>query len=358
MRERPRATALGGAVVVLGVLAVVLEVAFDSIEAGKPRPEEVQTGTFTTDFFVDDSLLGYGPAHNYRATSMKTIDGVTAYDVVYTVDGEGRRVTPAPAAPAPDGPILLFFGCSNTFGEGVQDWETLPSCVAALAPRATVYNYGFCGYGPQQVLDMIKNGRLDDVVRDRDVIAIYLFIDAHVARAVGSMVVTTTWGVDMPHYVLDGSNELKRRGSFRTGRSCQNWAYALLSRYRTFTAFGRDLPPLRDSHFALTARILEEAAGELRARARSSSFHVALHPHVRTRDRFLPHFEGSEVRILDYVGLYGANDEEYMIPGDWHPTPLAYRTIGPRSCATWNWPAVNLPPNAEDPRHEEVRRQL
>ena len=323
--RRPAATALTAGVVLAGVALVAVEAAFELLEARKARLEEIQGGSYTTDFFVDDALLGYGPARGYQATSTKQVDDVMVYDVVYTVDEEGRRVTPPPAEP--DGPVVLFFGCSNTFGEGVEDAETLPSCVAALARSATVFNYGFCGYGPQQMLAMLEDGRLDDVVRDRDVIAVYLFIDAHVARAVGSMVVTTAWGIDMPYYVLTREKGIERRGSFRTGRSWQNWLYALASRYRTFARWGHDLPPRRSSHFALTARIIEKSAGELRARAASCRFYVVLHPEVRTRDELVPHFEGTDVQVIDYVGLYDRNDGDYMIENDWHPTPLANRTI-------------------------------
>lgn len=323
--RRPQATALAAGVGLAAAALVAVEATFERLEARKPRPEEIQGGSFTTDFFVDDPLLGYGPARGSQVTSTKQVDGVMVYDVVYTVDEEGRRVTPPPAEP--DGPVVLFFGCSNTFGEGVEDAETLPTYVAALARSATVFNYGFCGYGPQQMLAMLEDGRLDDVVRDRDVIAIYLFIDAHVARAVGSMVVTTAWGADMPYYVLTREKGIEARGSFRTGRSWRNWLYALASRYRTFAGSGRDLPPMRSSHFALTARIIEQAAGELRARAASCRFYVALHPNVLTRKELAPHFEGTDVQVLDYVGLYDRNDGDYMIENDWHPTRLAYRTI-------------------------------
>jgi hypothetical protein len=323
--HRPKATALTTGIVVAGLLLIAVEGAFELLDRRRSGPKEIQSGSYTTDFFVGDSLLGYGPAHGARATSKKEVDAVTIYDVVYTVDEMGRRVTPPPTIPG--GPLVLFFGCSNTFGEGVEDNETLPSSFAALVPSATVLNYGFCGYGPQQMLAMLEDGRLDAVVHDRDVIAIYMYIDAHVSRAVGSMVVTTTWGTDMPYYVMAGQNGLEHHGSFRSGRPVTNCFYALATRYRTFSHLGYDLPLRRESHFELTARIVEQAAAQLRERAASSRFYVILHPHVLTRDELVPHFDGSNVQVLDYLGLYDRKDEDFMIANDWHPTPLAYRTI-------------------------------
>jgi len=325
LAHRPTATALTAGILFAGVMLVAVEGAYRFTEKYQSFPKVVESGSYTIDFFASDSLLGYGPAPGAHATSKKEVDGVTVYDVVYTMDEKGRRVTPPPTVPG--GPLVLFFGCSNTFGEGVEDNETLPSCFAALVPSATVLNYGFCGYGPQQMLAMIEDGRLDEVVRGRDVIGIYLFIDAHVQRAVGSMVVTTTWGTDMPYYVTAGQSGVELRGSFRSGRTFTNWFYALASRYRTFSHLGCDLPQLRESHFALTARIVEQAAAQLRARSASSRFYVVLHPHVLNKDKFVSQFDESDVQVLDYVGLYGRKDENYMIANDGHPTPLAYRTI-------------------------------
>ena len=88
---------------------------------------------------------------------------------------------------------MVFFGGSNTFGEGVEDNQTMPFFFAAAAPDTAVYNYGFCGYGPQQMLALLEDHRIDPLIDGRDVIGVYLFIDAHVQRAVGSMVVVTTW---------------------------------------------------------------------------------------------------------------------------------------------------------------------
>ena len=326
MTRHPAAVALGMGILMVGVTLWVVECTFEFLAAREPHPVEVQGGTYTTEFFVDDPVLGYGPAHTFQATATKQVDGEMIYDVKYTIDEVGRRATPPPSAVA-DGPLVLFFGDSNTFGEGVEDSETLPSNFAAMDPSATVLNYGFSGYGPQAMLAMLEDGRLDEVVRGRDVIGVYLFIDAHVARAVGSMAVTTTWGAGMPHYVETGDHHVERRGSFRTGRTWENWLYALACRYRTLTRFQGDLPPLRDSHYALTADIIAQASRELSARAGSSKFYVVLHPHVWTADKLTPHFKGSDVQVLNYVGLYDRQDKAFMIDKDWHPTPLAYRTI-------------------------------
>jgi hypothetical protein len=47
----------------------------------------------------------------------------------------------------------------------------------------------------------------------------------------------------------------------------------------------------------------------------------------RRRDKLAPCFQDTGVEVLDYVGLYGRSDPDYVIEGDWHPTPRAYRAL-------------------------------
>jgi hypothetical protein len=72
---------------------------------------------------------------------------------------------------------------------------------------------------------------------------------------------------------------------------------------------------------------MAKSAAELAARAGSARFYAVLHPHVLTAEKLVPHFAGTDVQVLNYVGLYDRQDPDFMIDKDWHPTPLAYRTI-------------------------------
>ena len=325
MRHRPKFAALAFGLVLVALTLGIIESTFAIIELSGHVPDEVQEGTYTAKFFAGDPLLGYKPVPGRRVTSIKRVNGRKVYDVVYTIDAAGRRVTPV--GPPEPGPTVLFFGGSNTFGEGVNDDETLPHFLARAVPSAAVYNYGFCGYGPQQMLAMLEDGRLDDLVRDRSVIAVYLFIDAHVARAVGSMRVVTGWGTDMPCYGLDDRGQPVRTGSFWSSRPVTNWIYALLSKSRCLRHFNVDIPLLDRSHRHLTARIIEASARRLGAVARDCRFVVAFHPHVDTGADLKVELAGTGVQVLDYAGLWAGNDHDFMIEGDWHPTPLAYQTL-------------------------------
>ena len=87
--------------------------------------------------------------------------GASIYKAEYTIDSNLLRETLS----AETGPTIAFFGDSFTFGEGVNDAETLPQAFAdLLGRRERVLNLGFSGYGPHQFLAELQTGRFDGVI--------------------------------------------------------------------------------------------------------------------------------------------------------------------------------------------------
>ena len=91
------------------------------------------------------------------------------YDVVFTIGPDGFRLTPQYGWGQRSGDGLHslpkrvnFFGDSFTFGEGVQDNQTLPYYFALhenseKKPLTLVKNYGIHGWGMQQALAIIQS---------------------------------------------------------------------------------------------------------------------------------------------------------------------------------------------------------
>lgn len=69
---------------------------------------------------------------------------------VATHDSNGRRELGMP--PGSSGPKIAFFGCSYTYGMGVNDNETFAALTQQAFPDASVYNYAVPGYGNVQGL--------------------------------------------------------------------------------------------------------------------------------------------------------------------------------------------------------------
>ena len=293
------------------------------------------------EYYQAHSELGWAPKPGIKTRAWKRVAGEPVYDVQYSIDALGRRVTPGAAA-GPRSTFLLFFGDSVTFGEGVQNAETFPHFVAERAPRVRAYNYGFHGYGPQQLLARLETQDLRTQVAEPDGSLVYLFIDAHVNRAIGSMVVYTGWADTAPYYGPGPDGALVRDGTLTTGRPMTSILYSILGRSQVLKRWHLDVPlAISERHIDLTARILAESArrfrqqfggGRLVVVISSSAGDICPRPagkqpgstHAARLGRAL---NRHGVEFLDYSALFDAADPAYAIPNDCHPTPRAHRRL-------------------------------
>lgn len=96
------------------------------------------------------------PAHPSASTADHQLrEGITQYDVRYTFDDNGHRITPA-AIGKPEADLLLF-GCSYTFGYALENDETWAWRLSELlGPSWLVTNYAFMAFGAQQMLALLE----------------------------------------------------------------------------------------------------------------------------------------------------------------------------------------------------------
>ncbi|RMF01144.1 MAG: hypothetical protein D6768_11260 [Chloroflexi bacterium] len=315
-----------------------LPAASSSAEPAEPVPPPPHfEGSYTDNYFQDDPLLGYKPRPSAQVESIKKAGDEVIYHVTYTTDEFSRRVTPQ-SHPERRQKFILFFGDSFTFGEGVNDNETLPAYTAQLAPDYHAYNYGFSGYGPQQMLSKLQSGTLPAEIPQSDGIGVYVFIDAHVERAIGSMYVYNAWGADMPYYTVNWRGQLERRGTFRSGRPFISALYEGLAQ----TEFARythlNIPgTLRAQHYRLTAQIIAAARDEFSRQYPGSPFYVLVYPDEGDYfESINPYFEEFGLRILNYDEWLKLDvGQGTAFHGDGHPTGKAHRQVA-------GWLALDL----------------
>ncbi len=160
-------------------------------------------------YILSDPYLGYKVNKEGVYTSKKIIDNEVIYDVSYTIK-DGRRYTPNSNNCSMD--CALFFGCSFTFGEGLSDTSTLPFYFNQYAgQRFKVFNYGFHGYGPHQMLAYIENYISKDLKPiNGKKLAIFSFLPFdHIARDAGH----SKWDRHGSRYEVVGDS-LKRTGTY------------------------------------------------------------------------------------------------------------------------------------------------
>lgn len=157
--------------VTLGVVIALL-----ILEAGAwlLRPPPPPQRTVTPFYYENDPVLGWRLKPGVYK-DVETIDGRLVHDVTYHIGGDHRRPTP------PGSGCVWFFGCSFTFGQGVEDAQTLPYQVGVLTDRRAI-NFATSAYGAQHMLAALEHG-LTPPCRPTHVV--YQAITSHVGRAAG-----------------------------------------------------------------------------------------------------------------------------------------------------------------------------
>lgn len=161
-------------------------------------------------WYTENELLGYAPKKNLAVNTTKKFFDEIVFDVVYTIDENGLRVTP-PAQDSSEPECILFLGDSLTFGEGINDQETLPYITSLKTNQQfQVYNFAFRGYGPHQMLASLEQGRIADIAKCQPKYAIFPVISDHVPRVAGLSV----WDPNGPKFIFNESGEVVREGNF------------------------------------------------------------------------------------------------------------------------------------------------
>lgn len=115
------------------------------------------------------------------------------FDVKYSFDARGQRILP-PASPTPRHELLLF-GCSFTFGYGLENEQTWAWQLARdLGADWQLRNYSFNGYGANQMLCLLEQNLVAMPQGQRN-FALFLAIQDHLRR--------NEFFANTPHYVLE-----------------------------------------------------------------------------------------------------------------------------------------------------------
>ena len=132
--------------------------------------------------------------------------GGVIYDVQYSIGADGFRITPSIDENSKI--IVNFYGCSFMFGEGLNDWETIPFFVSRQLNSVRVNNYGFHGFGANNALDIMES------TRDLIVGQLNFFLTAPWHAPRGSC--KPSWVTGFPRYIMKDDSVLKS-GNCRSG---------------------------------------------------------------------------------------------------------------------------------------------
>jgi hypothetical protein len=280
------------------------------------------------------------------------VNSVPIYKVTYTIDAHGLRIAPAYEVDHVRGSVL-FFGGSYTMGDGVEDRETLPYMTGVLTQgRYAVYNFGFHGYSPLQMLAALETGRVQSIVTVPPRYIIYQAIPYHMERVVGLM----TWFPHAPRYRRTESGRLIPDGQLDT--VVDETRYSTIERFwrkkgskgeaisKTlrksfmYDHFVRPLRSLSSEDVRLFLDVLLQARDEAARQYPDSEFHIILwdnmfvkHNYLQFLPQVVEELRNKRVRIhlmSDIIPDYDASapNPKYDIHRyDSHPNPFTYRLI-------------------------------
>jgi hypothetical protein len=289
--------------------------------------------TNTTGWVKTHEILGYAPIPSVRARAKKETSTAVMYDATYTINEDGQRIAPRyEFDPALD-PAVVMFGCSYTFGEGVEDHETAAYKVGAAA-GLNVYNFAFNGYGPQQMIAALEQGLVRKIVKHNKVIAIYQAVPFHIPRAAGF----SSWDKHSAKYVLAWDGSLRYDGHFDDH---DLFLWQAVRRSYLYKLFLENKYVPREKDIELYLEIIRVSAKLVAEQFDGSEFHVILWPNPPNEssyayDRVREGLLASGIRthlITDILKDYERNPTEFQLnPREGHPNPLAHTMIADYIC--------------------------
>lgn len=134
-----------------------------------------------------DPDLGFRLKPRYRGRSTQVNeDGTLNYDVIYSIDSKGRRLTPGQTRPRPH--TILLLGTSDVFGHGLNDQETIAARIAAHNSGYRAFTYGLDLWGPVNLLKLVLSPRFaDDLEIGEGDEILYVFSELHLLRLTGDL---------------------------------------------------------------------------------------------------------------------------------------------------------------------------
>jgi hypothetical protein len=294
------------------------------------REVERMAGSHTEGYYEEHKLLGYCPAAGRKSRAIKYHGDELVYDVNYHIDRRGLRVSP-PLQEQPTCGGILFFGGSFTFGEGVEDHQTMPYLTGVRTDgRYVIDNFGFHGYGPHQMLAALEMGIVDEIVGESVSYVIYQGIPAHVARSAGRV----KWDRHGPKFILNSNGKPVYSGHFDDELTHSiRWLRKQLDKSALYRWSVSQLREATTEEIALYTAIVAAARNAVNRKFPDAEFHVLLWGSQRDKsyDAIISGLRKANINVHSINKIlpgYKQEPEAYEIsPFDKHPNPRAHEQI-------------------------------
>ncbi len=274
-----------------------------------------------------DLVVGYTLPADTTINYTKAVNDSVIYNTVFSTNEHGLRICPkGDSMQALPQKHALFFGCSFTFGEGLNSNETLEYIFEQKNKDFKSYNFGLSGYGPQQNLARLERGQIEKYVAQKTGIAIYTYIPDHMRRAVPGTTGYYMHGGVSPDYHWQGDSLIYTgfSGNASWGKKI---IYEAISKSNICKYFKIGYPfyyTQKDRQFI--AQMLKQMEKEYHKKFKGN-FYVLLYPTDLNYSELIVELKAKNIKYFDYSKLVDFTNPKYVIKYDNHPRAITNQIV-------------------------------
>lgn len=270
--------------------------------------------------------------HVPQRMKLTTLRGESIYEFTAEFEPSGRRRLGGTNRTADQ--FLFAIGDSFTFGIGVNGDDAYPSQLARRLSTYQVYNMGWGGWGPNDILYQLtkRHPFYFQDVSQRQGSVIYLFLPVHLERMIPGSIAFQPFNqyfLKKPRYEIDATTKPVYRGTYETDRTFTNFCLKIWSE-SAFLRYFRISWPLyyTEYHYQLFSSIMRGIRTSFEQSFKINNFYVVIWPGTprAIAEHVYRDFMASGFIVLDYSSydVWSAVRGNATIPIDGHPTPETY----------------------------------
>ncbi len=281
--------------------------------------------------FEEDSFSGYKLTSNFKDSVGKIAKNDTIYYANYETDSFHRRKVNGNSKK--DNNHLILFGCSYTFGDGIDNKNTFAQILKdSLKSEYSVYNYGVPGYGTQQMLTTIQYQNLNKEIPQKKGTVLYIYVPGIISRNIAAFS-TFNWSKNYPCYKFEKA-KLKYYSSAREAYPNRTRVFDFLHNFNTFRYlnFVRNFnyPKVNDEYIELTGKILAESRKSYLKYFPDSRFATIIFPHLHNKDpnteKLIENLKNKNIPVFD-LSNFADTITDKTIKNDGHPSAYLHKAI-------------------------------
>lgn len=253
------------------------------------------------------------------AASANQLQSEKHVSITYHIDSLSRRVTPFDTRRAV-GKYALFLGCSFTYGESVADTNTMPYYFGK-ATGFRPYNYGVSGYSPAHMIALQQSVNMRNEVVEKDGIAIYTYIEDHLARVAPS----TKWIYNSGGYwPYVNPKTVRVEGTYADKHPITVQLIKGMYQSNIVNLFNINFPRRYSTeHYEQFVTIVKKSEQLYRNQFGNDNFYVVVFPAYPMAPELRQLFQRAQLKVIDYSTLFSWKTTVDRM----HPDGDAYKQV-------------------------------